>query len=67
MILDFPTKIDFFGAANDYLNSSWGSVIELLSEFEEMRSVVEDSDHEEESERYWSSAKQTLISAIVVA
>lgn len=63
MILDFPTKIDFFGAANDYLNSSWGSVIELLSEFEEMRSVVEDSDHEEESERYWSSAKQTLISA----
>ena len=63
MILDFPTKHDFFGAANDYLNSSWGSVIELLSEFEELRSVIEDSDHEEESKRYWSSAKQTLISA----
>ena len=63
MILDFPTKRDFFGAANDYLNSSWGSVIELLSEFEELGSTIEDSDHEEESKRYWSSAKQTLISA----
>lgn len=63
MILDFPTKHDFFNAANDYLNSSWESVIENLSEFEELRGVFKDSDHDEESKRYWSSAKQTLISA----
>jgi DNA-directed RNA polymerase subunit RPC12/RpoP len=63
LILDFPTKHDFFNAANDYLNSSWESVIEHLKEFEELREVFEDSDHEAESKRYWSSAKQTLISA----
>lgn len=63
MILDFPTKQDFFGAANDYLNSSWSSVIELINEFEELRSTIEDSKHEDESKRYWRSAKQTLISA----
>jgi hypothetical protein len=63
VILDFPTKHDFFNAANDYLNSSWESVIELLTEFEELRGVFEDSEHENESKRYWSSAKQTLISA----
>jgi hypothetical protein len=63
LILDFPTKHDFFNAANDYLNSSWGSVIELITEFEELRGVFEDSEHENESKRYWNSAKQTLISA----
>ena len=63
MILDFPTKNDFFNAANNYLNSSWDSVIGLLSEFEEIRGVFKDSEYEDESKRYWSSAKQTLIGA----
>lgn len=63
MILNFPTKHDFFNAANDYLNSSWESVIELLSEFEELRYVFEDPKHANEGKRYWHSAKQTLISA----
>lgn len=63
MILDFPTKHDFFNAANDYLNSSWEPIIEHLRQFEELRGVFADSEHEEESKRYWSSAKQTLITA----
>lgn len=63
LILDFPTKDDFFYAATDYLNSSWDSVVELISEFEEIVGLIDDSKHSAESERYWGSAKQTLISA----
>lgn len=63
MIIDFPTKDDFFNAATDYLNSSWDSVVELISEFEKIVDLIDDSKHSVESERYWGSAKQTLISA----
>jgi hypothetical protein len=63
LILNFPRKDDFYSAANDFLNSSWESVIEHLSEFRELQGVYDDSEHETESERYWSSAKQTLVSA----
>jgi len=63
LILNFPTKNDFFGSANDFLNSSWESVFEHLNTFDELRGVYEDAEHDKESERYWSSAKQTLVSA----
>ncbi|HCV03243.1 hypothetical protein L1264_08660 [Pseudoalteromonas sp. APAL1] len=63
MIIDFPTKDDFFNAATDYLNSSRDSVVELISEFEKIVDLIDDSKHSVESERYWGSAKQTLISA----
>ncbi|WP_462167473.1 hypothetical protein [Pseudoalteromonas sp. GB43] len=63
MIIDFPTKDDFFNAATDYLNSSWDSVVELISEFEKIVDLIDDSKHSVESKRYWGSAKQTLIIA----
>ncbi|WP_372741307.1 hypothetical protein [Neptunomonas sp.] len=63
MISDFPTKEDFFKTSEDYLNSSWDSVVELLSEFDEILGVIEDSPHANEADRYWGSAKQTLITA----
>ncbi|WP_063646490.1 hypothetical protein [Aliivibrio fischeri] len=63
MILEFPTKDDFYNAANGFLHSSWGSVTEYLHEFEALYGVIDGSDHEDESERYWASAKQTLVSA----
>lgn len=63
MILEFPTKDDFYSAANGFLNSSWDSVTEHLHEFEQLHGVVEDSQHEEDSKLYWASAKQTLVNA----
>ncbi|EMF7371162.1 hypothetical protein V4F54_004500 [Vibrio parahaemolyticus] len=63
MILEFPTKDDFYSAANGFLNASWDSVTEHLHEFETLYSVIDGSDHENESKRYWASAKQTLVSA----
>jgi hypothetical protein len=64
LILNIPTRDDFFNVANNYLNSSWGSVIELLREFEVLGDMIEDSSaHEDERQRYWGAANQTLISA----
>jgi hypothetical protein len=63
MILEFPTKDEFFNAANNYLNSSWDSVIGLLSQFQDIKENIKDSPHDFNSERYWNSANQTLTSA----
>lgn len=63
MIFEFPTKEDFYNAADGFLNSSWDSVTEHLHEFEALRGVNDGLDHEDESNRYWASAKQTLVSA----
>jgi hypothetical protein len=63
LIIDFPTKEDFFKTSEDYLNSSWDSVVELLSEFDEVLGLIEDSLHANEADRYWDSAKQTLITS----
>ena len=63
MILEFPTKEDFYNVADGFLNSSWDSVIEHLHEFEVLYNVTEGLDGENESKRYWASAKQTLVSA----
>ena len=63
MILDFPTKEDFFNAANGFLNESWGSVLEHLTEFEALNDVIAELDHASESKRYWASARQTLVGA----
>lgn len=63
MIIEFPTKEDFYHAADGLLNSSWDSVIEHLHEFEALRDAIGSLDHEGESNRYWTSAKQTLVSA----
>ncbi len=63
MISDFPTKEDFFNSAEDYLNSSWGEVIELLAEFEEIQDIIDNSPHANEAQHYWKSAKQTLVNA----
>lgn len=63
MILDIPTKEDFFKTSEDYLNSSWDSTIDLLSKFDEVSWLIEDSPHADEVDRYWDSAKQTLITS----
>lgn len=63
MISDFPTQDDFFTSAEGYLNSSWREVIELLTEFDEVKDVIDDSPYANEALHYWRSAKQTLISA----
>ncbi|MDC5849051.1 hypothetical protein OPW32_07480 [Vibrio europaeus] len=63
MILEFPTKDDFYSAANGFLNSSWDSVTEHLHEFEKLHGFVDDSEDQEDSKLYWASAKQTLVNA----
>ncbi len=63
MIIEFSTKDDFYHAADGFLNSSWDSVTEHLHEFEALRGAINGLDHEDESNRYWASAKQTLVSA----
>ncbi|MEF1203988.1 hypothetical protein QTO12_26090 [Vibrio owensii] len=63
MIREFPTKDDFYSAANGFLNSSWDSVTEHLHEFELLHGVVEDSEYGDDSKLYWASAKQTLVNA----
>lgn len=63
MVLEFPTKDDFYSAANGFLNSSWGSVTEHLHEFEQFHNLDKDSEHEDDSKLYWASAKQTLVNA----
>ena len=63
MIIDFPTKDDFFKTSEDYLNSSWDSVVQLLSEFDEVLVLREGSPHTKEADKYWDSARQTLITS----
>lgn len=63
MILEFPTKDDFYSAANGFLNSSWDSVTAHLHEFEQLHGVVEEPEHQDDSNLYWASAKQTLVNA----
>ncbi len=61
MIIDLPTKDDFYDSATNLLNLAWDQVIGLLVEHD---NVTEDPDEESlevtDSERYWKATKQTL-------
>ena len=67
MILEIPSKEDFFESAEDFLNSAWGEVIEIISEFDELFDLIDDDslkDHD--AEKYWKSAKQSLVTALAL-
>lgn len=67
MIIEVPSQKDFFESGEDYLNSAWNEVIDLISEFKEVVDLIDDDDMlSDDVERYWRSAKQSLISALAL-
>jgi hypothetical protein len=64
LIIEIPNEHDFHRSATGLLNSAWGEVVDLISEFSNISDVAIYKDFDEiDSERYWDAAKQALASS----